>query len=232
MLAKDIMTTNVVTITRDTRVEDIAKLLLERSISAVPVVDGAENRLVGIVSEGDMMFRRESETERHRSWWLNLLASPEDQAREYVKAHGQRAEDVMTREVVTVAEDTPVGEIAQILERRRIKRIPVLRDGKIVGIVSRANLLHGLAAHKDRISIAPSPDDRALREQVLALVTREGWITHGCLNVIVNQGVVELWGWVHSEEERKALRIAVEEVPGVRAVNDHLGWVAPYLRGA
>ncbi|MFQ5776160.1 MAG: CBS domain-containing protein [Kiloniellaceae bacterium] len=229
MLAQDIMTTNVVTVTPDVRVEDIARLLLERSISGVPVVDSA-GRLMGIVSEGDLMRRREGETERRASWWLNLLASPEDRAREYVKAHGRRAEDVMTRDVVSVAEDTPVGEIAQILEKRRIKRVPVLRDGKVVGIVSRANLLHGLAAHKDRISIAPSPNDRAIRERIMALVAHEGWITHGCLNVMVTGGVAELWGWVDSEEERKALCIAVEEIPGVRAVKDHLGSVAPYMR--
>lgn len=229
MLARDVMTSVVVTVNSDARVEDIAKLLLERGISAVPVLDFA-GRLVGIVSEGDLMRRRENDTERHRSWWLNLLASPEDRAREYVKVHGQTADDVMTRDVITVGEDTPVGEVAEILEKRRIKRVPVVREGKVVGIVSRANLLHGLAAHKDRISVETSPDDRAIREQVMELVAREGWITHGTLNVLVTDGEVELWGWVDSEDERKALKIAVAEIPGVRSVQDHLGSVPPYLR--
>lgn len=229
MLAKDIMTTTVVTVTADTRVEDIAELLLERNISAVPVVDDA-GRLVGVVSEGDLMRRDESGTARPRSWWLNLLASPEEQARDFAKTHGHRAGDVMTTDVATVSEDTPVGEIAHILEKRRIKRVPVLRDGKIVGLVSRANLLHGLAAHKDRPPITPSPDDRTIREQIMALVARQEWINYGSLNVVVTDGVVELWGWVDNEDERKALKIAVEDVPGVKSVEDHLGSVAPYLR--
>ncbi|NIR61759.1 MAG: CBS domain-containing protein [Gammaproteobacteria bacterium] len=226
MLAKDVMTRDVATVTPETRVEDIAKLLLRRDISGVPVVD-ARGRLVGMVSEGDLI--RRGETEGRRSWWLNLLTGPEERARDYLKAHGGHAEDVMTREVVSVSEETPVGEIARILERRRIKRVPVVRDGKLVGIVSRANLLHGLASHRERISIAPSPDDRTIREKILALVKREGWITHGALNVIVNEGVVELWGWVDSRDERKALMAAVEGIEGVKKVNDHLGSVAPYL---
>jgi CBS domain-containing protein len=230
MLAKDVMTTNVVTVTSDDRVEEIAKLLLERHISGAPVLD-ADGRLVGVVSEGDLMRRLEGEAER-RSWWLKLLASPEDRARDYTKSHGRLAGDVMTREVVTVAEDTPVGEIAHLLERRRIKRVPVVRDGKVVGIVSRANLLHGLAAHKDRVAPEPSPDDRTIRKAIMTMVERQGWITHGSLNVLVSDGVVELWGWVDSEDERKALRLAVEEVAGVKAVQDHLGSLPPYLRGA
>ncbi len=136
----------------------------------------------------------------------------------------------MIREVKTVTADTPVGEIARILERRRIKRVPVVEDGKIVGIVRRANLLHGLATHKDRISITPSPDDRAIREQVQALVAKEAWISHGSLNVLVADGAVELWGWVDSEDERKALLTAVGELDGVKDVVDHLGSVPPYLR--
>jgi predicted transcriptional regulator len=196
MLAKDIMTTKVVTIAPELPVEEIARLLLARGISGVPVVDG-DGRL----------------------------------ARDYVKTHGRRAEDVMTREVVTVAEETPVGEIARLLEKRHIKRVPVVRDGQVVGIISRANLLHGLATHKDRLDLTPSPDDRTIREEVLELVRREAWITHGSLNVMVADGVVELWGWVDSEDERKALMIAVQEIPGVRAVNDHLGSLPPYARG-
>ncbi len=229
MLAKDIMTTDVITIAPSLGVEQIAQLLLSCNISGVPVVD-AEGALVGLVSEGDLI-RREGDAGHHRSWWLDLFAGPEEQARDYIKVHGRRAEEVMTREVVTVTEETPVGEIARLLEKRRIKRVPVVRDGRIVGIVSRANLLHGLATHKDRLGITPSSDERTIREEVLALVKREGWITHGSLNVMVADGVVELWGWVDSEAERKALRIAVEEIAGVRAVNDHLGSLPPSMRG-
>ena len=226
MLAKDIMTTNVVTVASELPVEDVAKLLLTRNISGAPVVDSA-GRMVGILSEGDLIHRGEGEG--RRSWWLSLLTSDADRAREYVKTHGHRAEDVMTKDVATVAEDTPAGEIARLLEKRRIKRVPVLRDGKVVGIVSRANLLHGLAARKDQVSTTPSPDDRTIREEILALVKREDWVTHGSLNVLVTDGVVELWGWVDSAEERKALIVAAEDVAGVREVQDHLATVAPYL---
>ena len=229
MLARDIMTTDVVTIAPDLSVEQIAQLLLSCGISGVPVVD-AGGGLIGLVSEGDLLRRHEGGTERHRSWWLSLLTGPEERAREFVKTHGRTAEQVMTREVMTVTADTPVGEIARIMERRHIKRLPVVEDGKIVGIVSRANLLHGLATHSDRISVTPSPDDRAIREAVQALVTKEDWITHGSLNVIVADGVAELWGWVDSEDERKALLTAVGEVDGVKEIVDHLGSVPPYMR--
>ncbi|MFQ5953686.1 MAG: CBS domain-containing protein [Kiloniellales bacterium] len=230
MQAKDIMTTNVVTVTPDTRVERIAGLLLERRISGVPVVD-QDHRVVGIVSEDDLIRRPESGTERRRSWWLDLLAGTEDRAAEYVKTHGLRAEDVMTRNPATVSEDTPVGEIAQMLERRRIKRVPVLRDHKLVGIISRANLLQGLAARK-QAGPAPSADDRSIREQVIETLSREEWLTHGSFNVTVTDGVVEIWGWVDSEPERRALKVAIENVPGVRSLVDHLGSVPPYARGA
>ncbi|MCG8355548.1 MAG: CBS domain-containing protein [Kiloniellales bacterium] len=229
MLARDIMTTKVVTVTPDTRVEDIARLLLDRGISAVPVLE-ADGSIVGVVSEGDLMRRPEAETERRPSWWLNLVTGPEERARDYIKAHGHTAADVMSRNVVSVAEDTPVGEIARILEKKRIKRVPVMRDGKLIGLVSRANLLHGLATHRNRISVTTSPDDRTIREQILALAAKQGWVSYGSLNVLVNDGVAELWGWVDSDEERKALLLAVQEVEGVRAIEDHLGSVAPYLR--
>ena len=140
MQAKDVMTTKVVTVQPDARVEHIAALLLERSISGVPVVD-ADGRLLGIVTEGDLMRRPEIGTERHRGWWLRLFGDERERAAEYARAHGSRAADVMTRNVVTVSEETSVGEIARLLEEHRIKRVPVVRDDKVVGIVSRANLL-------------------------------------------------------------------------------------------
>ena len=231
MRASDIMTTKVITVSPDRKVDEIARVLLEKGISAVPVVDGNDN-VVGIVSEGDLWRRQENETERHRSSWLGMFTSSEDEAREYSKTHGRTAAQVMTDNIVSVSEDTTVGDIAQLLEKRRIKRVPVLRDGKLVGIVSRANLLHGLAASKSSGPAAPSVDDRQLRKNILAKLEHENWISHGALNVIVTSGNVELWGWVNSEDERKALLIAVETVDGVASVEDHLGMVAPWVQGA
>ena len=178
------------------------------------------------------MRRHENHTERRHSSWLSLFTSSEDEARDYAKTHGMTAAQVMTDKIISVDEETLVGDIAQLLEKRRIKRVPVIQDGKLVGIVSRANLLHGLAASKDAGPAAPSVDDRQLRKNILAKLENENWISHGALNVIVTSGAVELWGWVNSEDERKALMIAVETVEGVTSVEDHLGMVAPWVQGA
>jgi CBS domain-containing protein len=212
-------------------VEEIARLLLERRISGVPVVDAA-GRVLGIVSEGDLMRRPELGTEPHRGWWLRLFGDDRERATEYARAHGTRAEEVMTRDVIAVQEDTPVGEIARLLEAHRIKRVPVVRDGALVGIVSRANLLHGLAAHPAPAPPGRSVDDRAVRDEVARALQREGWTAQGPLNVTVTDGVVELWGLVESEEVRRAILVAAENVPGVRAVKDNLGRIRPWLWGS
>jgi CBS domain-containing protein len=231
MQASDVMTTNVVTVGPDTRVGQIAALLLERRISGVPVVN-ADGRLVGIVTEGDLMRRPEIGTERRRGWWLRFFGDERARAEEYVRAHGSRAEQVMTRNVITVTEETPVSEIARLLEEHHIKRVPVVRDGRVVGIVSRANLLHGLATHLDPTPPVRPMDDRSLREAVLRALERDGWTAHGRLNVIVRNGVVEFWGLVDSDESRRAIRVAAENVPGVVAVKDNLGGIRPWLWGS
>jgi CBS domain-containing protein len=230
MQASDVMTTNVVSVRPETRVEEIARLLLERRISGVPVIDAA-GRLVGIVTESDLMHRPELGTERHRPWWLRLFEDARARATEYVRAHGSRADDVMTRNVITVTEETPVGEIARLLEAHRIKRVPVVREGRVIGIVSRANLLQSLATQPPPAPSGRWMDDRSLREEIWRVLQREDLTAIGPLNVIVTNGVAELWGLVESEDERRALRVAVERVPGVRAVKDNLGSVRPWLRG-
>jgi CBS domain-containing protein len=230
MQAKDVMTTPVVTVTPDTPVAEVARTLLERRISGVPVVD-AGGRLVGIVTEGDLLRRPELGTERHRGWWLRLFGDQLKAAEVYAKSHGTRAEEVMTRNVVSVAEDTSLGDIAQLLESHRIKRVPVLREGQLVGIVSRANLLHALAAGSAKAAPV-RVDDRTLRAEIVRRLDRAEWVTHGPMNVIVTEGVVELWGFVESEAEQNALRVAVENVPGVVAVKTHFGTVKPWVWGA
>lgn len=216
MRAKDVMTKHIVTVSPETDVRTIARRLIERRISAVPVVDDS-GRLVGLVSEGDLMRRRESGTERHASWWLRLLAGPEEQARQYTKSHGMKAADIMTRKVITVAEDMPLDEIASTLERHGIKRVPVVRDGRIVGIVSRANLLHGLAA--GGVMRKVTVGDSQLREAIGKALTDAGVRTE-FMNIVVADGVVHLWGAVESAAEKEAMRVAAESVPGVRGVND------------
>jgi CBS domain-containing protein len=228
MHSKDVMTTNVLTVGPDTDVRTIARSLIERGISAVPVVDHA-GRIIGIVSEGDLMRRAEAGTERHPSWWLALFAGPEDTARDYAKSHGLTAKDVMTRPAITVAEDAPLGEIATLLERHRIKRVPVVRDGTIVGIVSRANLLHGLVAKEAAPAVAS--DDAGIREQVIAGIKAAG-ITQPYVNVVVGGGIVHVWGFVGSEAEKDAIRIAAETAPGVKSVQNNVAVGAyPVLGG-
>lgn len=224
MRAGDVMTTRVVTVGPDTAVRTIAQTLVERGISAVPVVDG-EGRLLGIVSEGDLMRRAEAGTERQPSWWLDLLASPEDKARDYSRAHGLTARDVMSREVVTVDEDSSLASVAALLERHRIKRVPVVRDGALVGIVSRANLLHGLIAAQPA-SAATAGDDSAIRERILAAVAEAG-LAEPYVNVVVSGGRVQLWGMVSSEAEKDALRVAAETAPGVVAVENNVVVAGP-----
>lgn len=230
MKASDVMTRNVATVTPETPIVEIVNALLERRISALPVVD-AGGAVVGIVSEGDLIRRQEIGTDKHTSWWLHLLTAPEDQARDYVKSHGRKAADVMTADPVTVAPDTALGEIATLLERNRIKRVPVCDGGKLVGIVSRADLIRGLAAHPAALP-APSTDDAALREAVTKAIRDETGVRTEFINVIVTGGTVHLWGGTNSQDEKKAVRIAAEGVAGADKVVDHLGVLSSTVRAA
>ncbi|MGP1680301.1 MAG: CBS domain-containing protein [Burkholderiales bacterium] len=219
MQAKDVMTAPVVSVAPDTTVREIARLLLKRGISAVPVLD-AGGQLAGIVSEGDLVRRPESGTERRPSWWLGLFGDENEEAHDYAKSHGRRAADVMTRNVVSVDEHATLASIATLLEKQRIKRVPVMRDGKVVGIVSRANLLQGLAAHPPAAPAAL--DDEALRARVSDEIKHAG-VDTTFVNVLVYAGAVHLWGGVRSAEQHAAARIAAQSLAGARAVEDHLG---------
>jgi len=222
------MTTQVVTVKPHTTVSEIAKRLINRRISAVPVVDSA-GRVRGIVSEGDLMRRKESETERRVSWWLTLMASPEEQAHDFTMSHGQHAEDVMSRKVITVTEDTPLEEIAATLEKHRIKRVPVVRDGKLVGIVSRANLLHGLVARPAGGTV--SVDDHTIKARLDEAVKEIG-IRTMFVNIVVSGSVVHLWGSVQSVEEGRALHAAAESTAGVKEVDDKVQIMPDLVRQA
>jgi CBS domain-containing protein len=228
MKAKDIMTTPVVTVSPDTSVRDIAKLLFERRISGVPVVD--KGQLVGIVTEGDLLHRYEIETDERPlrgSWWLRLIASDESPG-EYIRSHARLAKDIMTQDVITVDEETPISKIAMIFETRRIKRVPVLRDGQLVGIVSRANLVQALATKSPSVIAATAQSDDAIREQLLAELGHRSWWKSFITNLIVMDGVVHYWGLFGSEDERTAARVAAENIPGVRRVEDHRIRVGEY----
>jgi CBS domain-containing protein len=213
------MVSPVVTVKPSASVQQVAKILLERRISAVPVVDD-DGKLIGIVSEGDLLRRAEAGTERRRPWWLAMLTDERALAADYVKAHAQNVKDVMTTRVVTAAPDTPLHEIASLLEDNSIKRVPIVEHGQLLGIVSRANLVQAVASERRQLDIPLS--DAAVRDKLLAHLKGQRWAHTALVNVTVNDGVVDLWGISNSDTERHALRVAAEALPGVRAVNNHL----------
>ena len=232
MRAVDVMTSDVVTVDPNTSVHALARLLCERGISGVPVVD-RDQRLVGIVSEGDLLHRAETGTERRieqrRSWWLDTIASDEDLPREYTKSHGRKVKDVMTVNVISVTDTLELADVATLLETKRIKRIPVVRDGKIVGIISRANLVRALAVTRSDPATDVDSDDRSIRDKLLAELKRQEWfkVQHWfkiwAADVIVKDGVVHFWlSSDQTKEERLALHVAAENIAGVRRVEEHL----------
>lgn len=229
MHAIDVMTSEVISVDENATVPAVARLLAERGISAVPVVD-KDNRVIGMISEGDLLHRAETGTERGRAWWLDMMASTNRLAGDYIKSHSVQVKDVMTRNVLSVTETTPIADIALLLETNRIKRVPVVRDGKLVGIVSRANLVQALAM---TINQSPSgeAEDRTIREKLLAELKAQKWAEVSPANVIVKDGVVHLWSSYLSEQEKRALVVAAENIPGVRRVEDHMRRVGATLLG-
>ena len=226
MQARDVMTTDVETALPDMTAREIAKRLLDRNISALPVVDG-DGKLVGIVSEGDLMRRAENDTERKKSWWLDFYTTPENRQREFIRSHGQRAADIMTRKIVSVAEDTPLAEISSTLEKHHIKRAPVLRDGKLLGIVSRADLLRGLATSNP--DSAASADDRELKTAIEEAGQQAG-IDMFFITVAVKDNRAHIWGMTETQQGKKAMRVAAESVPGVKAVEDNVNIMPEMVR--
>jgi CBS domain-containing protein len=221
MNASDVMVTNVITVGPEASVHDVARILLDARISGVPVV-GKTGELLGIVSEGDLMHRVEAGTGRRRSWWLAAFFGKEALAAEFVKEHARRVTDVMTRDVITAAPDTSLSTIASLLEKNAIKRVPIVKDRKVVGIVSRANLLQALACVGQKPEGSTPEDDSTIRDKVITRLDAEPWTRPSLINVIVHDGTVDLCGLVDSVSEKKAVRFAAEVTPGVRAVNDNL----------
>ena len=229
LTAADVMTREVVTVAPETPVPEIAQILHAKRISGVPVV-AADGGVVGIVSEGDLMRHALAIGEQRGSWWLTFFSDNSALAREYMKTHGRTARDVMTREVISIAPTALLADIAKTLERNRIKRVPVIDNGKLAGIVTRANLLQALAAAN--VSQAASVDDRTIRERLLAELEPQPWVHLLSKNIIVQDSVVHLWGMVATEAERDALRLAAENTPGVKKVEDHLSRYPVKIGGA
>jgi len=232
MKAADIMTRRLVTIDPDSSIAEAANRMIENRISGMPVLD-AQGRLVGLISEGDLLHRSEMGTDQRqrRSWWLRLISGPTGAADDYVKSHSRNVGDVMTRSVVSVSPDASLGEVVRVLERHRIKRVPVLDNGKLVGIVSRANLLQALAASAKEVQEV-SVDDRTLRDRILAELSSQPWAPDYSDNIVVKTGIVHLWGSVSTESQHQALRVAAESVPGVKGIEDHISVADQFTGGA
>ena len=225
MKVSDVMTREVVSIAPEASVMEAVRLMLQHKISGLPVLDGA-GRLQGILTEGDFLRRVETGTERKRSRFVEFLLGPGRLAEDYVHASGRKVDEVMTPEPRTVGEDEPLEKVVHLMERYRVKRLPVVRGDKVVGIVTRQNLMRALAS----LALAAHPvaaDDATIRERLLAELKRQSWAPVGLIDVVVKDGVVKLSGALTDERERQAIRVAAENIPGVKKVEDHLIWIEP-----
>jgi CBS-domain-containing membrane protein len=228
MKAKDVMTHCLVSIAPGAAIRDAIARMISHQVSGMPVID-AEGKLVGMLTEGDFLRRAEMRTEAPRRRWLELLLGPGADAAAYARSHGQAVRDVMSPDVVTVGKETPLSEVVRLMEEHAIKRIPVLEDGRVVGIVSRADLMSALGECLLKPLKAVPASDEAIRRTIVTEMKKQPWCPVQSLNIRVRKGFVDLNGTIFDERERHALRVLVENVPGVRGIHDHLG---EFARGA
>jgi CBS domain-containing protein len=222
MKAKDIMTSTIIAVSPEDTVEKAVRLMLQNRISGLPVIDAA-SRLIGIVTEGDFLRRVETATQRKRPRWLEFMVGPGRLADEYMRSHARKVSEIMTAEPATVTEDTALEAIVTLMEKRRIKRVPVVRSGKVVGLISRANLLRALAGVSRGLRPGTA-GDQAIRDRILAELKAQPWAPVA-IEVVVRSGIVDLWGTITDERTRQALIVAAENVPGVKRVRDHIVWL-------
>ena len=224
MRAHQIMTRPVITVTPETAIVEAANTMLQRHVSGLPVTDAA-GKLVGIVSEGDFIRRGEIGTQRKRGRVLKFILGPGKAATDFVHEHGRKVAEIMTPQLltITITEDTALDDIVELMEKNNVKRLPVMRGDKIVGIVSRANLLQAVASLAREIP-DPTADDDHIRNRVIDTIEKNDWCPFG-LSVIVRGGIVHLSGVITEERSRKAAVVAAENVTGVTKVHDHLCWV-------
>lgn len=226
MNVRSVMTAAPITVAPSTSVFDAAKLMLDNRISGLPVVD-EKGGVVGIVSEGDFLRRGELETERHRPWLLDWLTSPGKLADEYVRSHGRRVEEVMSSDPVTIPPEAPIFDAVSLMEKHDIKRLPVISAGRLVGILSRSDLLRALSQLLPKASVDVS--DTELQTAVEAALSSQSWSANGFIRCQVKDGVAELSGTIFDERERLAAKVLVENISGIRSVVDGLSWAEPHL---
>lgn len=227
MQAKDVMTQKVVSVGPDDTILHAIRLMLQNKVSGLPVID-ASGRLVGIVTEGDFLRRSETGTVHRPPRWIEILMGMGPLATEYVHSNGRKIGEVMTREVRTVTEDTSLEATVDLMERYHVKRVPVLRGEKLVGIVSRLNIVRAVAkAGRLAMKTGAGADDAQIRRQLLDHLEQQPWAPTGTINVAVKGGVVTFTGVLLDERHRDALRVAAENITGVKSVDDQLVWVDP-----
>ncbi len=224
MRAHQIMTRPVITVTPETTIVEAANTMLRRHVSGLPVVDAA-GKLIGIVSEGDFIRRGEIGTQRKRGRFLKFILGPGKAASDFVHEHGSKVAEIMTPEPLAITEDTELAEIVELMEKNHVKRLPVARGGRIVGIVSRANLLQAVASLAREVP-DPTADDDHIRNRVIDALAKNDWCPHG-LSVIVRNGIVHLSGVITDDRSRPAAIVCAENIAGVKKVHDHLCWVDP-----
>lgn len=229
MRARDLMTSDPVTVPPDTPLEAVAALMADRAISGLPVVD-AEGRLLGIVTDGDLMRRLAAKEDSPVSFIATLIGANADQAQRYARTHGRRVRDVMTTDLATVEEDATVEEVAKILETRRIRRVPVLREGRLAGVVSRADLLRAVMTPATSGAAEDASDPR-IRREVIREMREQPWVSTRFVFPMVDKGVVSFHGFLGSEEVRSALRVLAEGVPGVKEVRFETQPAPPFMLG-
>jgi CBS domain-containing protein len=225
MKANDIMTPFVISVTPDATVTDAAQIMLETGVSGLPVIDPA-GKLVGMLTEGDLLRRAETETEHERPRWLEYILGPGKAAQEFVRAHGRKVGEVMTDDPVSVTRETGLEDVVKLMERRRLKRVPVVQGDDVVGIISRANLVAALVkAAKHAPAVADA--DRRIRDEIFSEMKKTTWAPIATVSVSVENGVVTLSGAVFDENTRRALIVLAENTPGVKSVQDEMAWVEP-----
>jgi CBS domain-containing protein len=223
MQARDVMTSPVISVAPETRTRDAIEMMLANHLSGLPVI--SDGKLVGLLSEGDFVRRSELGTEKHRSRFIAFIIGPGRAAHDYTKSHARFVRGVMTEKVIAVTEDTSIGEIVALMEKNAIKRVPVMRGEELVGMVTRSDLLRALCAASRKRDEAM--DDGAIKQRILAELAREEWAPSSCIGVEVKDSIVDLTGTIFDARQRLALRVAVENTPGVKAVYDRLVWIDP-----
>ena len=232
MEAMEIMTRDIATVMPEASVREAAGIMTEKRVSGLPVV-AADGRLVGILTASDLLHRVETGTEKRQSWFARFTANPDQMARQYAKSHGLKVHEVMSRHVISVREDASLNEVAEVLDANKLKRVPVVRGGSVVGIISRGDLVRALSQVSVGTPIVNS-DDASLQRTIVEQVRKQSWLESAFINITVKDSTVEVWGTVPSVDQRNALRVLIEECASVARIEDHVkvdarnmtgGWV-------